>query len=131
MAQATLRLTSKVSGGTFNKSISEGYCADGFIPTKNADGTYGVKEGKYVATTGKNNFETLEKAVSLVAKNGKITLLADVDANIEIGSTKNFTLDLNGHTINGGTGTAKATITNYGTGHDYRQLHGQDRHDQA
>lgn len=105
----------EVSGGTFNKSISDAYCADGFIPTKNADGTYGVKEGKYVATTGKNNFETLEKAVSLVAKNGKITLLADVDANIEIGSTKNFTLDLNGHTINGGTGTAKATITNNGT----------------
>lgn len=105
----------EVSGGTFNKSIPESFCADGFIPTKNADGTYGVKEGKYVATTGKNNFETLEKAVSLVAKNGKITLLADVDANIEIGSTKNFTLDLNGHTINGGTGTAKATITNYGT----------------
>lgn len=105
----------EVSGGTFNKSISDAYCADGFIPTKNADGTYGVKEGKYVATTGKNNFETLEKAVSLVAKNGKITLLADVDANIEIGSTKNFTLDLNGHTINGGTGNAKATITNNGT----------------
>ena len=105
----------EVSGGTFNKSIPEGYCANGFIPTKNADGTYGVKEGKYVATTGKNNFETLEKAVSLVAKNGKITLLADVDANIEIGSTKNFTLDLNGHTINGGTGNTKATITNNGT----------------
>ena len=105
----------KVSGGSFNKKVQEAYCADGFIPTKNADGTYGVKEGKYVATTGKNNFETLEKAVSLVAKNGKITLLADVDANIEIGSTKNFTLDLNGHTINGGTGNTKATITNNGT----------------
>ncbi len=33
----------EVSGGTFNKSISEGFCTDGFIPTKNADGTYGVK----------------------------------------------------------------------------------------
>lgn len=32
----------EVSGGTFNKSISDGFCADGFIPTKNADGTYGV-----------------------------------------------------------------------------------------
>ena len=105
----------KVSGGSFNTKVQETYCADGFIPTKNADGTYGVKEGKYVATTGKNNFETLEKAVSLVAKNGKITLLADVDANIEIGSAKNFTLDLNGHTINGGTVKDKATITNYGT----------------
>lgn len=28
--------TTKVSGGTFNKKISDGYCADGFIPTKNA-----------------------------------------------------------------------------------------------
>ena len=27
----------EVSGGTFNKSISDGYCADGFIPTKNAE----------------------------------------------------------------------------------------------
>lgn len=28
----------EVSGGTFNKSISDGFCADGFIPTKNAHG---------------------------------------------------------------------------------------------
>ena len=37
----------KVSGGTFNKSIPDYYCADGFIPTKNADGTYGVAVGKF------------------------------------------------------------------------------------
>lgn len=30
----------EVSGGTFNKSISEGYCADGFKVVKNSDGTY-------------------------------------------------------------------------------------------
>lgn len=105
----------KVSGGTFNKSISEGYCANGFIPTKNADGTYGVKEGKYVASVGSKNYETLADAIRLAAKGKTVMLLDDVTENIEIAKAKNFTLDLNGHTINGGTGKAKATITNYGT----------------
>lgn len=51
----------EVSGGAFNKSISEGYCADGFIPTKNADGTYGVKEGSYIAQVGSKKYETLNE----------------------------------------------------------------------
>lgn len=105
----------KVSGGTFNKSISEGYCADGFIPTKKADGTYGVKEGKYVASIGSKNYETLSDAIRLAAKGKTVTLLDDVTENVTIADNKNLTLDLNGHTINGGTGTAKATITNNGT----------------
>lgn len=105
----------KVSGGTFNKSISEGYCADGFIPTKKADGTYGVKEGKYVASIGSTNYETLADAIRLAAKNKTVTLLDDVAENVTIAENKVLTLDLNGHTINGGTGTAKATITNNGT----------------
>lgn len=105
----------KVSGGTFNKSISEGYCADGFIPTKKADGTYGVKEGKYVASIGSKNYETLADAIRLAAKNKTVTLLDDVAENVTIAENKVLTLDLNGHTINGGTGTAKATITNNGT----------------
>lgn len=33
-----------VSGGTFNHAVPETYCADGFIPTKNEDGTYTVAE---------------------------------------------------------------------------------------
>ena len=105
----------KVSGGTFNKSVSESYCADGFIPTKNADGTYGVKEGKYVAMIGSKNYETLADAIRLAAKGKTITLLADVTENVEIAANKNLTLDLNGKTLNGGTGTAKAALTNYGT----------------
>ena len=105
----------EVKGGTFNKSISEGYCADGFIPTKKADGTYGVKEGKYVASIGSKNYETLADAIRLAAKNKTVTLLDDVAENVTIAENKALTLDLNGHTINGGTGTAKATITNNGT----------------
>ena len=33
-----------VSGGTFKHAIPEEYCADRFIPTQNADGTYGVQK---------------------------------------------------------------------------------------
>lgn len=105
----------EVSGGTFNKSISEGFCADGFIPTRQADGTYGVKEGKYVAKVGSKNYETLADAIRWAAKGKTVTLLDNISGNFEIASAKNITLDLNGFTLNGGTGTAKAAITNYGT----------------
>lgn len=105
----------KVSGGSFNTKVQETYCADGFIPTKNADGTYGVKEGKYVASVGSKNYETLADAIRLTTKGKIVKLLDDVTENIEIAKAKNFTLDLNGHTINGGTVKDKATITNYGT----------------
>lgn len=71
----------EVSGGTFNKSISEGYCADGFIPTKKADGTYGVKEGHYVAQIGSTKYETLADAIRLAAKGKTIQLLTDATEN--------------------------------------------------
>ena len=105
----------EVSGGTFNKSISDGYCADGFIPTKNADGTYGVKEGKYVAQVGKyNKYESLAEAISHSSRS-TIKLLANVTENVTIPAGKTITLDLNGFTLNGGTGTAKAALYNLGT----------------
>ena len=84
----------KVSGGTFNKSISEGYCTDGFIPTKNADGTYGVKEGSYVAEIGSTKYETLADAIRLAANGKTVKLLADVTENITIAANKKITLDL-------------------------------------
>ena len=105
----------EVSGGTFNKSVSEEYCANGFIPTKNADGTYGVKEGKYVAKIGSKKYETLADAIRWATKGKTVTLLDNISGNFEISDIKKITLDLNGYTINGGKGTAKAAITNYGT----------------
>ena len=89
----------KVSGGTFNKSISEGFCADGFIPTKNADGTYGVKEGHYVAQIGSKKYETLADAIHWATKGKTITLLTDVEQNSQLTIGKSITLDLNGKTI--------------------------------
>ena len=105
----------EVSGGSFNKSIGDGYCADGFIPTKNADGTYGVKAGKYVASIGSKNYETLADAIRLAAKGKTVTLLCDIDENVTVAATKNITIDLNGYTLNGGTGTSTPTILNLGT----------------
>lgn len=96
--------STKVSGGSFNKKISDGYCADGYIPTKNTDGTYGVKEGSYVAQIGTKKYETLADAIRLAANGKTITLLKDITV---IGSTttvpagKTITIDLNGFTLNG------------------------------
>ena len=119
----------EVSGGTFNKSIPDGYCADGFIPTKNTDGTYGVKEGQYVAKVGSTKYETLADAIRLAAKGKTITLLADVEQNTQLTINKSITLDLNGKTIRNTvdiwgdkanailsiTNGAKVTITGNGT----------------
>lgn len=108
----------EVSGGTFNKSIPDGYCADGFIPTKNADGTYGVKVGQYVAKVGSTKYETLADAIRLATKGKTITLLADVEQNTQLAINKSITLDLNGKTIKntvdiwGDTANAILSITN-------------------
>ena len=40
-----------ISGGTFSDAVLPEYCASGYIPTANDDGTYGVKKGAYVAVT--------------------------------------------------------------------------------
>ena len=111
----------EVSGGTFNKSISDGYCADGFIPTKNADGTYGVKEGKYVVKVGSTGYETFDGAIDAANKSSNsktIKLLEDltVDHRIVIKNVrgKAITLDLGGYTLTnsyGGGGYSLLTHT--------------------
>lgn len=88
-----------VSGGTFKHAIPEEYCADGFIPTQNDDGTYGVKEGKYVAQIGDVKYETLEEAFA-AAKNGDtITLLEDCKSDRINLEDKSVTVVLNGKTL--------------------------------
>ena len=108
----------EVSGGTFNKSISEGYCANGFIPTRNADGTYGVKLGKYVVDVEGDGYETLAEAVAAAESGDTITLLADIAntdytvANvINIKLAEGVTLDGNNHTLSG---NVKITVASAG-----------------
>ena len=98
-----------VSGGTFTSAVPAEYCAEGFIPTKNADDTYGVKAGKYVAEVKGTKYETLQEAVD-AARNTTVKMLADTKENVTI-STRNLTLDLNGFTLNGGTEKGKPALT--------------------
>ena len=97
-----------VSGGTFSSAVPAEYCAEGFIPVKNADGTYGVKAGAYVAQIGDVKYETLKDAVN-AAKDGDIVMLL-TDATEDVTINKNITLDLGGKTLTN-TGAGKATVT--------------------
>mgnify|MGYP004684033213 CR=1 FL=1 len=101
--------TIKVSGGTFNNTVLPEYCADGFIPTANADGTYGVKQGTYVAETNGVKYESLAEAITAAKSGATVKLLADTRENVTIAN--DLTLDLNGHTLNGGTEKGKPALT--------------------
>ena len=93
--------TIKISGGTFTTEVPAAYCADGFIPTQNDDGTYGVKEGKFVAEIGSKKYETLAEAVAAAEDGQTVTLLCDVADCGSLTISKNITLDGSGHTISG------------------------------
>ena len=102
----------EVSGGTFNKSVPSSYFADGLTCAKNADGTYGIATA--IAQIGTDRYTSLKAAISAAKKGRTIQLLNDTTENITINASKQITLDLNGHTLSGGTGTAKAAILNKG-----------------
>ena len=97
-----------VSGGTFTSAVPAEYCAEGFIPTANADGTYGVKEGVYVAKVDNVKYETLAEAIAAAKDGDIVTLLADATEDVTI--NKNITLDLGGKTLTN-TSSGKATVT--------------------
>lgn len=96
----------EVSGGTFNKSVSDSYMTDGYIPVKNADGTYGVKKGKFVADVGSDGYESFDEAIAAAnaSRNTKTIYLREnltVDHQIVIENVNNktITLNLNGFTL--------------------------------
>ena len=88
-----------ISGGTFSSEVDKSLCADGYIPTQNADGTYGVKEGKFVAEIGSQGYESLQAAIEAAQDGQTVRLLADVEQNTQLIINKSITLDLNGKTI--------------------------------
>ena len=109
-AAASVGAKPSVSGGTFSSAVPAEYCAEGFIPVKNADGTYGVKAGAYVAQIGDVKYETLQAAINAAKRNATVTMLANTRENVTI-STPYLTLDLNGFTLNGGTEKGKPALT--------------------
>ncbi len=102
--------TVKIRGGSFNRAVDPKHCDTGFIPKDNGDGTYGVKEGTYVAETGGVYYESLQAAIDAAPRKGTVKLLADTRENVTI-NTPYLTLDLNGHTLNGGTEKGKPALT--------------------
>ena len=72
-------------------------------------GTEGSGQTNYVAQINETEYETLQAAIAAAAKNATVTLLADTRENVTIG--KAMTLDLNGHTLNGGTEKGKPALT--------------------
>lgn len=87
-----------VSGGTFSQAVPAEYCADGYSPKDNGNGTYGVKSD-YVAKIGTTGYATLEAAVEAATDGQTITMLTDVELDEAVDINKSITLDLDGKTI--------------------------------
>ncbi len=108
-----------VSGGTFNKAVPEAYCAEGFIPVTNTDGTYTV-DGPYVAKIGTTGYATLADAFAAAVDDDTITVLANSAGNgIKVTpagkfATNGLTVDFAGHTytVDGETVGSTGTETN-------------------
>ena len=64
----------------------------------------------YVAEVNGIQYETLQAAIDAAQKGQTVTLLADTRENVTI-NTYGLTLDLNGHTLNGGTVAGKPALT--------------------
>lgn len=80
-----------VSGGTFADEIPEDYCANGFVPVKNADGTYGVEYKPVQVWTGYNgskveSYSSIDEAVENLGGNEWIVVGSDYTL------TTNFTI---------------------------------------
>ena len=111
-----------ISGGSFTKAVLPEYCAEGFVPAANADGTYGVKVAP-VAKIGTVEYATLNEAFA-AAKDGDTITIA-----------RNFTTDETKTTAaDRATVTANVTLDFGSYGHDGShiartdgQLHGDSR----
>lgn len=102
------------TGGTFVGSVENinNVLADGYVYNA-ADNT--VKADTSVAAIGTTKYASLAAAIKAAQNGETVTLLKDVTENVEIAKERNLTLDLNGKVLNGGTGTAKAALSNLGT----------------
>lgn len=104
--------TIAISGGTFAYPVDSSYCAEGYMPTVNEDGTtYGVTaKTVYVAEYKGNKYTSLQAAIDAAGRKTTVTMLANTKENVTI-STSDLTLDLNGFTLNGGTEKGKPALT--------------------
>lgn len=77
-------------------------------------GTVAGSVSQYAARVNGVGYATLQNAINATT-DSTIILLKNVDENVTIPESANITLDLNGFTLNGGTVSGKAALTNHGT----------------
>ena len=111
-----------VNGGTFvgydprnaeNEGKGTSLVAEGVGVDANSDGSFTAKSGMVAQIimngNSKKAFGTLQEAITAAPRKATVTLLADTRENVTI--DKAMTLDLNGHTLNGGTEKGKPALT--------------------
>ena len=99
----------EISGGTFSVAVDEKYCAAGFIPTENEDGTYGVKVGEYVVKIGEVKYDSLNAAEKAAKDGDTITLIKDVVLTEQVATGKAITIDGAGFEIKAAAELASAS----------------------
>ena len=101
-----------LNAGTLTSEVSSDFLADGFTLSKSSNGTFGVAEAAPAAVAEVNGktYPSLQAAINAAPRKATVKLLADTKENVTI-STPYVTLDLNGHTLNGGTEKGKPALT--------------------
>lgn len=123
-----------IAGGTFSSEVPEEYCAPGFEPKDNGDGTYGVapsvstavdviiygSDGKVIMELGYDDIQDAVNEANDYIEMGQyedsacyavLRLNEDIQADVTIPADVELTLDLNGHTL---TNVSSHTIYNNG-----------------
>ena len=92
--------TIKVSGGTFSSEVKPEYCAPGFVPKANDDGTYGVEEylpvEVWTGYTGAKvaSYKTIAEAAANLGENKWIVIGKDYTLNEDFAIPKGVFLDV-------------------------------------
>ena len=79
------------------------------------DNTGGGTITEYAARVGSTGYDTLQEAINNASSGATVTLLKNVQENVTIASDDNIILELNGYTLDGGTTSGQAALTNHGT----------------
>ena len=102
--------TGEGTGATTASTETGGTGANGTEGGETGSEENGGQATTCVAETGSKQYVTLQAAIDAAKRNATVTMLADTRENVTI-STNYLTLDLNGHTLNGGTEKGKPALT--------------------
>ena len=108
-AWATSEETSESTGATTASTETGGTGANGTEGGKTSSEENGGQATTCVAETGSKQYVTLQAAIDAAKRNATVKLLTDTEENVTINNA--MTLDLNGHTLNGGTEKGKPALT--------------------